>query len=424
MDRFVIEGGRPLSGEIGVMAAKNAVLPILAASIMAAEGETVLRNIPAIQDVATLIKLMGTMGVKAHFNADNSIKIDASGLKTFHADYDLVRRMRASVLVMGPLLARMGKCEVSLPGGCNIGARPIDQHLKGFEQMGVTFEESEGYIIGTVGELQGGKVYFDRPTHTGTENIMMAAVMARGTTEIINASCEPEVKDLADFLIAMGAKIKGAGTPYMIIEGVDTLTGVEYRPMGDRLEAGTYLLAAMATRGDIKIEGIRPIDLGLAIRKMEEMGAEITTTDSSVALRMLGRPARTDVITMPFPGFPTDLQPMVTSVLALGEGTSYLRETVFENRFLHTMELARLGADIRVQGDTATIDGVPRLKGAAIMASDIRGGAGLVVAGLAAEGITEVMRVYHIDRGYDRIEKSLTRLGARIQRVNKGEYRS
>ncbi|MFP4458547.1 MAG: UDP-N-acetylglucosamine 1-carboxyvinyltransferase [Candidatus Zixiibacteriota bacterium] len=417
MDRFIIEGGHQLKGSVEVRAAKNAVLPIIAASLLADEGETVLKNIPAIQDVATMIKLLGTLGIRAHMDSNQQLRIDARELSSIHADYELVRKMRASVLVMGALLGRMGRCEVSLPGGCNIGARPIDQHLKGLEQLGCTFEEVDGYIVGTVGQLIGNNVYFDRPTHTGTENVLTAAVLARGTTNIYNASCEPEIKDVADFLNLMGAKIKGAGTPHIIVDGVESLSGIEYRPMGDRLEAGTYLFGAMMTGGDIKVEGVNPEHLGIVLYKMNEMGAEIETGEEHISLNMLGRPAANNFITVPFPGFPTDLQPMAMANATISEGTSLVRETIFENRFTHAQELRRMGADIMDLGDRASIRGIKHLKSAKVMASDIRGGAGLVLAGLAAKGKTEILRVYHIDRGYEMLEKKLSSLGAVIERA-------
>lgn len=418
MDRFLIEGGKKLSGKLKVRAAKNAVLPLIAASLMADDGETILHNIPAIQDVATMMKLMGSLGIRAHLDTNQTLRIDASELSSIHADYDLVRKMRASVLVMGALLGRMGRCEVSLPGGCNIGARPIDQHLKGLEQLGCTFEEVDGYIVGTVGELIGNDVYFDRPTHTGTENVLTAAVLARGRTDIYNASCEPEIKDVADFLNLMGANIKGAGTPHMVVEGVESLSGVEYNPMGDRLEAGTYLFATMATGGNITVEGIKPENLGFVLYKMKEMGAEIEISENSISLSMLGKPLANRFITVPFPGFPTDLQPMAMAATALAEGTSLVRETIFENRFTHAQELRRMGADIMVLGDRASVRGIKQLRGAKVMASDIRGGAGLVIAGLAAKGKTEILRVYHIDRGYEMLEKRLESLGAKIERIS------
>ncbi len=417
MDKFIIEGGVSLNGEIRVKSAKNAVLPILAASLLAVEGESVVKNIPATEDIAIMLKLLASLGARVRYETDGSVILDASNLSGYRADYDLVRRMRASFLVMGPVMARMGRAEVSLPGGCAIGARPVDQHIKGFEKLGVTFEEREGYFIGTVGEITGNRVFFDRPTHTGTENIMMAAVLAKGRTEIINAACDPEVSDLAGYLNKMGAYIKGAGTPHIVIEGVESLTGAEWTPIGDRLEAGTYLYAALATSGNVKVTGFNPEHIGIVLSKIKEMGADLVIEEDSVKLGMFGRAGAVDNVTMPYPGFPTDLQPMAMAVATIATGTSQMRETVFETRFIHTMEFARLGADITVLGDRATIHGVQSLSGADIMASDIRAGAGLVIAALASYGTSRIHRVYHIDRGYESLERGFASLGANIIRV-------
>jgi len=417
MDRFVIEGGIQLSGEVSVRSAKNAVLPILAASLLGEKGEVILHNVPAIRDIATMLELMGSLGARVHMDGNQSVRIDASNINNFHADYDLVRKMRASFLVTGPLLARMGRAEVSHPGGCSIGARPVNFHVRGFEQLGATVEEKQGYLLFTVGELVGGKVFFDCQSHTGTENVIMAAVLAKGKTEIINASCEPEVTDLCNFLNKMGANIHGAGTPHITIHGVDELHGTEYTPIGDRLEAGTYLYSAMITGGKIKVKGIDPELLNFVLYKMQEMGAEISTSNDSISIEMFGRPSNVDITTAAYPAFPTDLQPMAMAVMAISYGTGYIRERVFENRFSHSMELTRLGANITIDGDRATIKGINDLEGASIMASDIRAGAGLVVAALAAKGTSEILRVYHIDRGYEMIEKKLNSLGAKITRV-------
>ena len=418
MDYFVIEGGRRLEGEIKVFAAKNAILPMMAAAILA-DGEVVLRNVPDIADVRTMSEVLIRLGAEVEFDRrTRSLFINASRISFFEAPYDLVRRMRASFLVLGPLLAKYGKARVSQPGGCAIGARPVDQHIRGFQRLGARITDEEGYTIAEADRLRGTVVYFDRPSHTGTENIMMAAVLADGTTEIVNASQEPEVVDLANMLNAMGAKIYGAGTSRIVIEGVSSLGGIDYTPLGDRLEAGTYLFGVMSTGGKVKVTGVEPKNLCIALFKMSEMGAKITTGADFIELETDTFPKPVNIVTAPFPGFPTDLQPMAMAVLTRAAGVSVVWERIFENRFIHVMELIRLGAQISISGDKATIIGTRELKGAKIMASDIRGGAGLLIAGLSARGKTILRRVYHIDRGYERIEERFGSLGAHIKRLS------
>ena len=426
MDKFVIEGKRKLSGSVTIQTSKNAVLPILAASLLPQKGETTINRVPYLADVDTILKVLERLGAKVKTYpggnlslspSERKVVISAGHLKSYEAPYDLVRKMRASFLVMGPLLARLGKAKVSLPGGCVLGPRPVNLHLTGFAKLGAKIEEEHGYVIAYADKLSGNTIFFDRPSHTGTENILMAACLAKGKTIIVNAACDPEVVDLALFLNRMGAKIKGAGNSTIYVDGVKNLNAVEYTPIPDRLDAATFMMAACATCGNVEINNIVPEHLNMVSIILREMGAEVKEHKSSLRVKGPKKLKPVSVTTYPHPGFPTDVQASIMALATIADGTSQIKETVFEDRFTHVMELCRLGADVRVSGDRATINGVPRLKGASVMASDIRAGAALTIAGLAAEGTTEVLRVYHIDRGYDQIEKRLARLGAQIKRV-------
>jgi UDP-N-acetylglucosamine 1-carboxyvinyltransferase len=415
-----ITGGAPLDGEVWISGAKNAVLPILVASLLGDEPSTV-SNVPHLRDVTTTMELLGRMGAELAVDEHMRIEIDPRGMRHYEAPYELVKTMRASILVLGPLVARYGKAVVSLPGGCAIGSRPVDLHLHGLRQLGAEVDVRNGNIVATAGRLRGGRVVLDTVTVTGTENIMMAATLARGTTVIENAAQEPEVVDLANFLVAMGARIEGAGTNAIHIEGVERLGGTTYRVLPDRIETGTYLVAGAMTRGHVRVTRARPSDLDAVIDKLTETGADIRTGEDWIELDMHGqRPRAVDVVTAPYPGFPTDMQAQFTALNAIAEGTGIITETVFENRFMHVQELQRLGADIRLKGNSAIIRGVPHLTGAPIMATDLRASAGLVLAGLVARGETVVDRVYHIDRGYEIIEEKLGQLGARIRRQTSG----
>ena len=419
MDKFTIRGGTPMRGEVAVEGAKNAVLPLMAAALLPDKGTSVIRNVPDLADVHTMARVLVHLGARVNFDTGRGVlEINAAGLDKSEAPYDLVRKMRASFIVLGPLLARFREARVSLPGGCSLGQRPVNLHLRGFERMGTTFEEAHGYIHGKTDGLAGATVYFDRPSHTGTENIMLGAALAKGTTTVVNAACDPEVEDVATFLKAMGAKVEGAGTTMIKIEGTKSLRAAEVEVMPDRLEAGTYLMAGAITGGDVKVKRCRPDHLDMVFEKMTEMGCSFEITAGSVRVKGPGRLKATDMTTFPYPGFPTDLQAAFMSLCCVADGSSHVRETVFEDRFTHVMELTRLGASIKVAGDEATIKGVSELSGASVMASDIRAGAGLVIAALAARNTTEVLRVYHIDRGYMQMEKRLEALGADIQRVD------
>ena len=418
MDKFVIEGGKRLSGTVQIEASKNAVLPILAASLLVEKGETVINNVPNLVDVETMLKVLEHFGAKVkRYKVDKKVVIDAEGLNSFEAPYDLVRKMRASFLVLGPLLARFGQAKVSLPGGCVLGPRPVNLHLSGFTRLGAKINEDHGYVVASCDKLSGNVICFDRPTHTGTENILIAACLASGRTTIVNAACDPEVVDLANFLNQMGAKIKGGGNSTIYIDGVKKLKAVEYTPIPDRLEAGTFMMAASITKGYVELKNVNFEHLNLVSLRLREMGVEIEENRRRIRVKGPQRLKPISVTTYPHPGFPTDLQASIMALASLASGTSQIRETVFEDRFTHVMELGRLGADIKLSGDRATINGKARLKGAQVMASDIRAGAGLTLAGLAADGTTEVLRVYHIDRGYDHLEKKLAKLGAEIKRV-------
>lgn len=417
MDSIEIIGGSRLAGSVPISGAKNAALPIMTAALLA-DGEHVFRNVPDLRDVHTMTRLLNRLGMKARYT-DGRIQVAATGDIEPIAPYDLVKQMRASVLVLGPLVARCGRAVVSLPGGCAIGARPIDQHLKGLSAMGGRVELRHGYVEVTVprGRLQGAEITLDFPTHTGTENLMCAAVLAEGRTTLSNCAREPEVEELARVLNKMGARIEGAGTSLISIEGVDALHPVDHAIMPDRIEAGTFMVAAAATAGDLFLEGIGFEPLEAVVSKLRETGAIVEREGNGI--RVIGsHPIHpTDVITQPHPGFPTDMQAQLMMLMCLAHGTSRITETVFENRFMHVSELNRMGANIQVDGRTATVRGVQKLQGAEVMATDLRASASLVLAGLVAEGVTCVRRVYHLDRGYERIEKKLAPLGARIKRV-------
>jgi len=418
MDKLVIHGNIPLNGEIRISGAKNSALPILAATLLS--GAPVrISNVPHLQDVTTMMSLLGQMGVQLMLDERSNIETDASHVNSFDAPYDLVRTMRASILVLGPLLGRFGKANVSLPGGCAIGSRPVDQHLKGLQAMGADIIVENGYVKASAKKrLQGATVVMDLVTVTGTENIMMAATLASGQTIIHNAAREPEVEDLAYFLNTLGAKISGAGTSTLVIDGVSELSGGSYQVMPDRIETGTYLTAAAITRGRIRLKNTRPDLLESILLKLSEAGAHIETGPEWISLDMKGnRPRAVNVSTAPYPAFPTDMQAQIMAMNTVAEGTGVITETIFENRFMHAQELLRMGANISVKGPTAIVTGVECLRGAPTMATDLRASASLVLAGLAAVGETSVDRIYHIDRGYECIEEKLSQLGARIQRI-------
>ncbi len=417
MAQIQIHGGVPLHGEVWVSGAKNAVLPILVGSLLG-DGPSLVSNVPHLQDVTTTMELMGRMGAELSINDRMTIEIDPRNMKLFEAPYDLVKTMRASILVLGPLVAKYGQARVSLPGGCAIGSRPVDLHLHGLQALGARVEVRNGNIEAYADRLKGGRIIMDTVTVTGTENILMAATLASGTTIIENAAQEPEVVDLADFLISMGAQIEGAGTNTITVEGVDNLRGTEFSVLPDRIETGTYLVAAAMTGGRIRCTRARPPHLDAVLDKLSETGAQIQVGDDWIELDMRGnRPRSVDITTAPYPGFPTDMQAQFMAMNTIAEGTAVVTETIFENRFMHVQELQRLGADIQVKGNTAIIRGVPGLNGAPIMATDLRASASLVLAGLVADGETLIDRVYHIDRGYEIIEEKLSGLGARIKRV-------
>ena len=417
MARIEIHGGVPLHGEVWVSGAKNAVLPILVASLLG-DGPSLVSNVPHLQDVTTTMELMGRMGAKLSINDRMTIEIDPRSMNLFEAPYDLVKTMRASILVLGPLVAKYGQARVSLPGGCAIGSRPVDLHLHGLQALGARVEVRNGNIEAYADRLIGNRIIMDTVTVTGTENILMAATLASGTTIIENAAQEPEVVDLADFLISMGARIEGAGTNTMTVEGVDNLRGTEFSVLPDRIETGTYLVAAAMTGGRIRCTRARPAHLDAVLDKLSETGAQICVGDDWIELDMQGKkPRSVDITTAPYPGFPTDMQAQFMAMNTIAEGTAVVTETIFENRFMHVQELQRLGADIQVKGNTAIIRGVPGLNGAPIMATDLRASASLVLAGLVADGVTLIDRVYHIDRGYEIIEEKLSGLGARIKRL-------
>jgi UDP-N-acetylglucosamine 1-carboxyvinyltransferase len=417
VDKLIITGGQPLDGEIRISGAKNAVLPILAATLLS-EGPVMISNVPHLHDVTTTMELLGRMGVNLTVDERLNVEIDTSNVTQFRAPYELVKTMRASILVLGPLLARYGRAEVSLPGGCAIGSRPVDLHIKGLQAMGADISIENGYIMARAERLRGAKLVMDTVTVTGTENLLMAATLAEGETVIENAAREPEVVDLANFLIKMGARISGAGTDSIVVQGVKSLKGTRYEVLPDRIETGTYLVAGAITGGRVKLKNTDPTLLDSVLGKLTEAGAKIDTGNDWIELDMRGRrPQAVEVRTAPYPAFPTDMQAQFTALNTVAEGVGTVIETVFENRFMHVLELKRMGADIKVQGNTAVIKGVKSLTGAQVMATDLRASASLILAGLAASGETVVDRIYHIDRGYETIEEKLRQLGCRIRRV-------
>ncbi|MEJ5330876.1 MAG: UDP-N-acetylglucosamine 1-carboxyvinyltransferase [Desulfobaccales bacterium] len=414
MDKIVIDGGVPLKGEVAISGAKNAALPILAATLLA-PGVHRLYNVPPLADIRTFKKVLGLMGVR--FEEGEPLLVDTSHLTGWMAPYEVVKTMRAAVLVLGPLVARARQASVSLPGGCAIGARPIDLHLKGLSAMGVKIRLNQGYVEAKVKRLKGAEITLDTPTVTGTENLMMAAVLAQGVTRIHNAAQEPEVADLARFLVAMGAKIEGIGTDVLTITGVNGLTPAPYTIMPDRIEAGTYLAAAAITKGEVTITNAPVAAMTAVLEKFQEAGVRLRTTDDRIIVEPGGTLTGVDVKTRPYPGFPTDMQAQFMALMTLARGASLITETIFENRFMHVSELKRLGADITISANQAMVRGKKQLLGAPVMATDLRASASLVVAGLAAQGTTEVHRVYHLDRGYAHLTEKLTALGARIRRL-------
>ncbi len=417
MDKLIIRGGIPVAGEVRVAGAKNAALPILAATLLA-EGPMTIGNVPHLHDITTTMELLGRMGVHLTVDEKMHIEVDSSTITDFSAPYELVRTMRASILVLGPLLARFGRADVSLPGGCAIGSRPVNQHIQGLRAMGADVDVEGGYIRASASRLRGARLVMDIVTVTGTENLMMAAALADGVSVIENAAREPEVVDLANCLNVMGARITGAGTDTITVEGVDRLSGGHYRVLPDRIETGTYLVAAAMTGGSIRVRDTQPDLLDSVLQKLGDSGAKIETGDDWIALDMEGkRPRAVDVHTAPHPAFPTDMQAQFTALNAVAEGVGTITETVFENRFMHVQEMQRMGARIRLEGNTAICEGVQRLNGAPVMATDLRASASLVLAGLVANGETVVDRIYHIDRGYENIEEKLSGLGAQIRRV-------
>ena len=417
MEKLAITGGPRLDGEIRISGAKNATLPILAASLLA-EDTVRIGNVPHLRDVTTTIGLLGRMGVDVTLHENMEVEVNSSTIKHFAAPYDLVKTMRASVLVLGPLVSRFGEADVSLPGGCAIGARPVDLHVKGLRALGAEVDIKDGYIKARASRLRGAHVFFDTVSVTGTENILMAAVLAEGETVLENAAREPEVEDLARFLTAMGAKIKGAGTNRIVVQGVERLHGASYRVLPDRIEAGTFLVAAAITGGRIRLRRVNPEDLEAIVAKLREAGALIESGPDWVSLDMRDRELRSvSISTDPHPGFPTDMQAQFMALNCVANGTAAVTENVFENRFMHVPELQRMGADISLQGHTAIVRGVPRLRSAPVMATDLRASASLVIAGLVADGETVVDRIYHIDRGYECIEEKLRQVGADIRRL-------
>ena len=417
MDKLIIEGGVPLAGEVRISGAKNAALPILCAAILSGEPLRIA-NVPRLHDVTTMLKLLAQMGIAVSVDDKLGIELNAAALNNPVAPYDLVKTMRASVLVLGPLIARCGEARVSLPGGCAIGLRPVDQHLKALQAMGATIDIEHGYMHGRAPRLKGARIIMDLVTVTGTENIMMAATLASGETVIENAAREPEVIDLANCLNAMGAQVTGAGSDVIRITGVPRLKAAECRVMPDRIETGTFLAAAAATGGEVRLLGTRADMLEAVLEKLREAGAQIEAAADWISLRMNGPLRAVSLRTAPYPGFPTDMQAQFMALNSVARGTALITETIFENRFMHVQELRRLGAQIEAEGNTAVVTGVDRLDGATVMATDLRASASLVLAGLIARGETTIERVYHLDRGYESIEEKLSRLGARIRRVH------
>jgi UDP-N-acetylglucosamine 1-carboxyvinyltransferase len=417
LDKIIVKGGARLEGEIRMSGAKNAVLPIMAAALLA-DSPLVIRNVPHLHDVTTTMELLGRMGVQLMLNENMHIEVDVRPIKSLYAPYELVRTMRSSILVLGPMLSRFGRADVSLPGGCAIGSRPVNLHIKGLQAMGASIVVENGYIKARVKRLHGTRLVMDIVTVTGTENLMMAAALADGVTVIENAAREPEVADLANCLNKMGARITGAGTDTIEIEGVDTLSGTEYKVLPDRIETGSYLVAAAMTGGHVKLKDTCPAIMDSVLQTLREAGAEVTAGEDWIELDMHGRrPQAVNVHTAPYPAFPTDMQAQFTALNVIAEGTGAITETVFENRFMHVQEMQRMGAKIQLEGNTAISTGVPQLTGAPVMATDLRASASLVLAGLMAAGETIIDRIYHIDRGYERIEEKLAQLGADIRRV-------
>ena len=417
MDKLQIQGGVPLSGEIRISGAKNATLPILAGCLLA-DGPVTVGNVPHLQDVTTMIELLGRMGVSVTIDEKMRIEVDASTIREHFAPYQLVKTMRASILVLGPLVARYGQADVSLPGGCAIGARPVNIHVAGLQAMGADIHIENGYIKARAGRLKGAKLVLETVTVTGTENLMMAAVLAEGETILENAAREPEVVDLANFLIALGAKISGAGTDRIVIQGVERLHGGCYDVLPDRIETGTYLVAGAITGGKVRVKNTNPEHVDAVLGKLREAGATVSTGDTWIEVDMRGRrPKAVDIRTAPYPAFPTDMQAQFAALNTVADGVGTIIETIFENRFMHVQELARLGADIQLAGDTATVKGVRQLRGAQVMATDLRASVSLVIAGLMAEGNTMINRVYHLDRGFERLEQKLSQCGADIERI-------
>lgn len=418
MDKFIINGPRKIKGQIRVDGSKNAALPIIAGALLIDKGTSIIRNVPPLRDIYTMIEMLRYVGaIVVYDEKKQRLTVNAKGVDKSTAPYDLMVKMRASFLVLGPLLSRMGEARISLPGGCSLGARPVDYHIKGFAALGAKISEEAGYVIAEGRPLKGGHVHFDKPSHTGTENLLFGAVFAKNPTIITNAACDPEIDDVADFLIKAGAKITGVGTPEIRVQPVKRLKAVEYSVQGDRLVAGTYLIAAAMTGGKVEVSGITPAHLSMVNYKLAEMGCKLTSTKNGITLEAPKRLTGVNVTTFPYPGFPTDLQACIMSAACVASGTSHITETVFTDRFSHTMELRRLGADITVSSDEALINGVDKLRGAEVMAPDIRAGAGLLLACLAAEGTSELQRVYHIDRGYHHLEDRLSSLGADIVRA-------
>ena len=415
MDKIIVKGGRPLRGEVRISGAKNAALPILISSLLT-ESVNTYSNVPDLMDIHSTTMLLSNLGARVE-NCGHTIRIDAAGLIEHEAAYDQVRKMRASVLVLGPLLARLGKARVSLPGGCAIGARPINLHLKGLAALGASIELKHGYVEASAGQLKGADIYFDVVTVTGTENLMMAAVTAKGTTVLRNAAREPEVVALADTLTRMGAEIQGAGTSVITINGVSALNPVETAIIPDRIEAGTFMTAGILTRGNVTLLDCEPDHLGATINKLRRTGAEIETAPNTIHVSIKRDIGSVDVKTQPYPGFPTDMQAQFMVLMSIADGSSMISETIFENRYIHVSELRRMGADIKVDGNIAIVKGVSKLSGAQVMATDLRASASLILAGLVADGTTEVNRVYHLDRGYESIERKFAGLGADIKRV-------
>jgi len=415
MDRLVITGGRRLKGEVEISGAKNAALPALAATLLA-PGRYDINRVPALKDVLTMGRLLENMGAGFEHRG-HCVSLDTSQINNFEAPYDLVKTMRASVLVLCPLVARYGRAKVSLPGGCAIGARPINLHVAGLEKMGAKITLDEGYVTATAKRLKGARLYLDVPTVTGTENLMMAASLAKGTTVIENAAMEPEVTDLAEMLVSMGARISGAGQSVIEIEGVDELKPSSHEVIADRIEAGTFMTASAITGGEVTLKGIRPDHLDSVIEKLRETGVEFRNTKAGLMVTGPDRPMASDIRTMPYPGFPTDMQAQFMALMTVAEGSSVIEEQIFENRFMHIAELKRMGANIQVRSGVATIKGSPELKGADVMATDLRASASLVVAALRAKGTTTIHRVYHLDRGYEHMEDKLRALGATVERA-------